>query len=175
MAEHVDDKRLGATGPCPMDVPSTNLDKADHEPFSLAFASPAYALSAYDGTTLVLRNVQVRCSLDRLIAEWPPDGSYDFVCRPYSIKQRRPARYVFINFTRLSAAREFKERWSGRSLPDIAPALPLDISVARIQGLRANLRLHSGSLHLPDAYLPKVFYFAQLLDVKPILASFANA
>jgi len=140
-----------------------------------SFVSPVDALAGYDGTTLVLRNVDVRCSLDRLMAEWPPDGSYDFICRPYSVKQRRPTRYAFVNFPRLSDAREFMERCNGQLLPDIAMALPLDIHMARVQGLQANLRLHSGSLHLPDAYLPKVFCCAQPLDVKAILARIANA
>lgn len=92
-------------------------------------------------TTVIIRNIPTRCTQDILLTYWPPDGSYDFLFFPYSVKQRRPSKYVFINFTSQEAKVAFYSRWNRQFLSEKTEK-PLDIGVARIQGLEANIRYH---------------------------------
>lgn len=123
-------------------------------------------------TTLVVRNIPARCSHERLLQQWPNNGSYDFLFVPYSVKQRRASRYMFINFTSHKEMVSFMMKWHGAWLPDasLGPKLaePLEMRPAKMQGLRANVRHHRSTAS--NRHRPAVFQdghradFCQMLD-----------
>eukprot|EP00418_Pyrodinium_bahamense_P012640 CAMPEP_0179110982 /NCGR_PEP_ID=MMETSP0796-20121207/51819_1 /TAXON_ID=73915 /ORGANISM="Pyrodinium bahamense, Strain pbaha01" /LENGTH=582 /DNA_ID=CAMNT_0020809127 /DNA_START=30 /DNA_END=1776 /DNA_ORIENTATION=- len=55
-------------------------------------------------TTLTIRNVPGRYTQDRLIEEWGPEYSYDFLYLPHSLRDQRSKGYAFVNFTTHEAA-----------------------------------------------------------------------
>jgi len=111
-------------------------------------------------TTLVVRNVPARYTKEKLMQEWPADGTYDFLYLPFSLKQKRTAGFAFVNFTTHEAAVDFYSVWHGKSLRDQGTAKRLSISVAEVQGLDENLRhvaaSNIGRIKNPR-YLPSVF------------------
>ncbi len=48
--------------------------------------------------TVLTQDVPMRRTRDDVIRAFKPDGSYNLVSYPYSIKQRRSCGYCFINF-----------------------------------------------------------------------------
>jgi len=91
--------------------------------------------------TLMIRNIPIWYSQEMLLQEWPHTGSYDFLYVPYSIRSRQHNGFAFINFTSQAAATNFYNRWHKSCLvgqPSNARK-PLNITVAAIQGLIANL------------------------------------
>lgn len=119
-------------------------------------------------TTLVVHNVPDRYTQERLLMEWKPDGSYDFLYLPYRFKQRRASRYAFINFTTEEYARQFRKDWDGQRLPGSKHSL--SIRVARLQGLAANIELHCGEKD--ERSRPVVFRNQQRIGFEELLASF---
>ncbi len=63
--------------------------------------------------TVLTQDVPMRRTRDDVIRVFKPDGSYNFVSYPYSIKQRRSCGYCFINFIAL----DFGWRRRSRSSP----------------------------------------------------------
>jgi len=123
-------------------------------------------------TTLVVRNIPARCTHERLLQQWPNNGSYNFLFVPYSVKQRRASRYMFINFTSHENMVAFMIQWHGAWLPDVGfgPKLaePLEMRPAKMQGLRANVWHHKSTATC--RHRPAVFQnghrvdFCQLLE-----------
>jgi hypothetical protein len=93
-----------------------------------------------DVRTLIVRNIPARCSQDQLLDFWPPHGSYNLLHLPYSYTLRRNVGYAFVNFISKEALFEFREEWRGKMLMPSAGAKRLDIGIAEVQGLVANLR-----------------------------------
>eukprot|EP00429_Kryptoperidinium_foliaceum_P100883 CAMPEP_0176243908 /NCGR_PEP_ID=MMETSP0121_2-20121125/31162_1 /TAXON_ID=160619 /ORGANISM="Kryptoperidinium foliaceum, Strain CCMP 1326" /LENGTH=248 /DNA_ID=CAMNT_0017583507 /DNA_START=37 /DNA_END=783 /DNA_ORIENTATION=- len=91
-------------------------------------------------TSLMVRNIPAHYTQDRLVQEWPVDGTYDFLYLPRD--QRRVANmgYAFVNFRSKALALEFRATWQGRCLPGAPSQARLSIIAAEIQGLEANLR-----------------------------------
>ncbi len=147
-------------------------------------------------TTVIVQNIPSRCSHDTIFRLFTPDGSYDMLCLPYSIKQRRPCGYCFVNFLTPRFAQQFCEYWHGRSVPFKKDAV-LSALPARVQGYEVNLENwkqqgvegitndeHLPSLllcgtqaaafaaALPDAVLPAASPgWPQRLDFRMVLAS----
>jgi len=177
-----------SNGPCPADVPSTTLiphvsdadanlalssgepqikkgaEEDDQSEVSTTSYGTQKLSNAYDGTTLVLRNVCNRCSIERLLQLWPPYGTYNYMFRPYRANQRRPTKYVFINFLCEMAAVMFREQWHNRLVPEVAPRVALFVGTAHIQGLQANIQLHRGSLSFPKARVQRAFENLRVFD-----------
>lgn len=94
-------------------------------------------------TTLVVKGLPVRTTQETLLHQWQPDGSYNFLFQPYSVKQRRHTRYAFVNFVSAAAAQSFYDTWHGQLFPGSSPGSQrLQISEARVQGLCPNLWHH---------------------------------
>mmetsp|Transcript_77825 Transcript_77825/g.241757 ORF Transcript_77825/g.241757 Transcript_77825/m.241757 type:complete len:421 (+) Transcript_77825:3-1265(+) len=119
--------------------------------------------------TLVLRRIPARFSQERLLQELPPDGLYNFLCMPYSLKQRRPASYAFVNCISQAAAELFVRQWRGRCLHADRGQCVADIRLARVQGFRANVLQHRHLAKLKEACHPAVFSGAVRLDFTELL------
>jgi len=134
---------------------------------------PFFSPHCENMTTLVLRRLPARCSQNRLLKFFPPDGSYDFLFAPYSAEQRRPCRYCFINFTSPSAARVFVNRWHGKYLVQPCKGEPLDAQLAEVQGLRANVEKHRHLASAEKEHHPAVFRGKRRIRFQELVASFA--
>ena len=66
-------------------------------------ASPweAWPLGA---TTVAVQNVPARTTQEEILRTFEPDGNYNMLFLPYSIKQRRTCGYCFLNFLTPEAA-----------------------------------------------------------------------
>lgn len=113
-------------------------------------------------TTIVVRNIPSRFNQDRLMELWRPDGSYDFLFLPYSVKQRRTSRYVFINFTSHEACKSFVKEWDGKVIKE--DSKPLDIGIAKMQGFIGNMKHHRGMANPKISCRPAVFQDGQRVD-----------
>jgi hypothetical protein len=91
-------------------------------------------------TTLNIRNIPSSLSQVAIMKIWPSAGSYDLLYLPYNHRQRRSIGYAFINFLTHEALLEFRAKWHGQVLlPEEADCQPLEVGLASVQGLRANL------------------------------------
>jgi len=92
-------------------------------------------------TTMMVRNIPDRFSVERAMLLWPPtEWHYNFIFVPYRPKQRRSSRYAFLNFETSEHAVNFRNRWHGTILPTSASTL--FVAIANVQGLEANLEMH---------------------------------
>jgi len=96
-------------------------------------------------TTIVVRNVPARFSRDQLLQFWPPDGTYDLIYLPYSMRQQRRSGLVFINMISHEEALGFTAKWHGRKISNVVGAKPLHVGVADVQGFIGNLKHFKGS------------------------------
>lgn len=120
-------------------------------------------------TTLTIRNVPARYTMDELIAEWGPGCSYDFVHLPLVPAEQRSKGYAFVNFTSPEAALAFQARWHGQRLAQRTRTRTLDVVAAPVQGYWANLQLIRRSLandSQSDANLPATFRGGVRLDTR---------
>jgi len=111
-------------------------------------------------TTLVVRNIPARYTKEKLLLEWPPDGSYDFLYLPFNFRLGRTAGHAILNFTCNEAALSFYYRWHRQRLSPTISEPKFKIVKAEVQGLEENLR------HLVNSkidritnpkYVPSVF------------------
>lgn len=139
---------------------------------SVSGQSPAEVfLSKSPGnTTLMIRNVPIMYTQEMLAAEWPNNGTYDFLYLPYSFSQQRNSTYAFINFTSQGAAEAFKEKWHKQRLSVYKARKPLTISYAEVQGLFENLKLLSGVWRKKlKRYRPMVFLQGMILPLGEVM------
>lgn len=112
-------------------------------------------------TTVLIQNIPSRCTRAELLAAFPPDGSYNFLYLPYSVKQRRTAGFVILNFVSPVAALNFKQVTQGRPLPKSQrPCKPLVVLPSMVQGFLANVGLAADKFDKEqnsDAYAPMAF------------------
>lgn len=126
-------------------------------------------------TTLLVRRLPVRVTQEALLEKWPHPGSYNFLFLPYSAKQRRASRYVFVNFVSSAAAKAFYERWHGQLLPGFQEdILPLDVSEAKLQGLAPNLWHHRSVGSDQRRHQPAVFVDGRREHLTNLLARMAQ-
>lgn len=91
-------------------------------------------------TTLMVRNIPGRYTLDMLLKEWPnTDGAYDFLYLPMSIERKRNVSFCFLNFVTFNDAVNFAAKWQRRRLEHFRTRRPLDISAADLQGREENI------------------------------------
>jgi len=90
-------------------------------------------------TTLMIRNIPIKCAQEALLQEWPNNGTYDFFYLPCSGTLTSNKSYAFINFTSHKAACEFESRWDKNRLRNCRGRKSLNIGWASLQGLEANL------------------------------------
>lgn len=93
-------------------------------------------------TTVLIQNIPPRCTVAEFLAGFPPDGSYNFLYMPYSVRQRRTSGFVILNFVSPDAAAAFRENAHGSPLPLIQrPCKNLNVYASRTQGLTGNIAL----------------------------------
>mmetsp|Transcript_124536 Transcript_124536/g.360075 ORF Transcript_124536/g.360075 Transcript_124536/m.360075 type:complete len:306 (-) Transcript_124536:613-1530(-) len=92
-------------------------------------------------TTLVVRNIP-RCfpNEEALQEEWPLNLGYDFLYLPRCRDGKGNLTYAFINFISEAHAQAFRAHWHGRRLARFTDGKSLNVSVATVQGLEANVR-----------------------------------
>lgn len=91
-------------------------------------------------TTLMIRNIPADCTIDTLLQAWPMDGSYDFLYLPMSSHGKTNLRYAFINLVTEAHASAFFSQWQSNRLPQLDRGRRLNITVANVQGLEANVQ-----------------------------------
>lgn len=111
-------------------------------------------------TTLVVRNIPARYTKEKLLLEWPPDGSFDLIHIPYNIDEQRSVGYAFINCVSHEAALAFQTRIHGTYLRQ-GYGKHLDVIAAEVQGLQATLELFGSTRKLQkglfEELLPALF------------------
>lgn len=101
--------------------------------FSASSAGP------HSATTLVVRNIPAQYTTDMLLEEWECDGSFNYVYMPRNCVVKRNLSYAFINFISEELAATFRERWHRSRLARHHAQKALNIGLATVQGLDANL------------------------------------
>jgi len=113
--------------------------------------------------TLLVRNVPLTCTQGDILAEWPPNGAYDYLRVPYNVSKKIPLGHAFINFVTYEGAVAFYEKWHGGFLSQHDSKHPLDVVAAHIQGTGPNLtRIKKAEVHK----LAEVGFLPVLLDGK---------
>jgi mitochondrial fission protein ELM1 len=90
-------------------------------------------------TTLVVRNIPPRFTLEHLLCQWPRE--IDFLYLPNSFESTRNLSFAFVNFTSAAAAEAFREQWHKKRLPGPRSRKALDIGAAEVLQLTASKRL----------------------------------
>jgi len=104
-------------------------------------------------TTLMIRNVPILYTAERLILEWFPSLNYDFLYVPFSRSKKCNLSYAFINFRSEESSLMFKRMWHTQRLATFRAAKALNISYAKHQGLKSNLlRLKATGLKDVDVH-----------------------
>lgn len=116
-------------------------------------------------TTLVVRNIPPRFTLEHLLCQWPVE--IDFLYLPNSFESAGNLSFAFVNFTSAAAAEAFREQWHKKRLPGPRSRKALDIGAAEVQGLTQNLarfgRGKCGRIKNPS-FLPAVRCNGRLVD-----------
>lgn len=90
-------------------------------------------------TTLLVRNIPPRFDQERLLQQWPADGTFDLLYLPYHPTSKKwPRGYAFINFVTPKLAVAFQQRWHGHYL---SRDKRLVIVPAPLQGVDDNLEV----------------------------------
>jgi len=89
-------------------------------------------------TTVVVKNLSGRYTMEDLLQLWPVDLTFDFMHVPYHLLHRRPLGFVFINFLSHELALAFQQKWHGKQC---LGAKPLEVCAAEVQGWQGNMRL----------------------------------
>lgn len=93
-------------------------------------------------TTLMIRNLPTSMMQQTLLSELDSAGfQYDFVHMPRSFNTLEGKGYAFVNFLKSDMAASFMSSWQGKTCyAHSANGQPLNISVASVQGLHANVQ-----------------------------------
>mmetsp|Transcript_70559 Transcript_70559/g.187593 ORF Transcript_70559/g.187593 Transcript_70559/m.187593 type:complete len:294 (-) Transcript_70559:81-962(-) len=90
-------------------------------------------------TSLAIRNIPAQVKQDSLLRLWLADGpSLNYLHLTIAIEAHRSALAI-VNFQRHEDAVRFNETWHGKMLPSHVGKKSLNVAVAHLQGLRANL------------------------------------
>jgi hypothetical protein len=96
-------------------------------------------------TTVMLRNLPIKCQLDELVHALDSSGfkgTYDFCYMPCGFKSTAGKGYAFVNFQAPSATWCFKNTWHGsQQFPNHPDSRPLQVTAAHIQGYKANMAI----------------------------------
>jgi len=91
-------------------------------------------------TTLMVRNIPTEYTEEMLMEEWTLDMGYDFLYLPRNNKGKANLGYAFVNFVSEAHAEAFRVRFQKNRLAHFEAAKRLNISLAEVQGLDANVR-----------------------------------
>jgi hypothetical protein len=108
--------------------------------------------------TLMVRNVPVMYTQAMLMLEWDGGEEFNFLYLPRNSAGKRNLSYAFINFESEASADKFRARWDKKRLEHHFAKKPLNISLAEVQGLAANLSaLETKYLRQGERTSPAVF------------------
>mmetsp|Transcript_142771 Transcript_142771/g.397693 ORF Transcript_142771/g.397693 Transcript_142771/m.397693 type:complete len:301 (+) Transcript_142771:89-991(+) len=150
---------------------------SDAEPRFPATRTPAVPLRPLrplpgGTTTLVVRNIPAHYNPERLLREWPPDGTYNFLYLPYDSTERRPKGYASLNFVMPAYALAFQRQWHGNHLSHTSRSKHLDIVAAATQGIEGNLKqLESKDITkvVKRGHLPVLFEGNRQMEAEEVL------
>eukprot|EP00397_Hematodinium_sp_SG-2012_P037647 GEMP01040828.1.p1 GENE.GEMP01040828.1~~GEMP01040828.1.p1 ORF type:complete len:264 (+),score=47.97 GEMP01040828.1:90-881(+) len=94
-------------------------------------------------TTMMIRNFPRRRPMKYLVAELDSRGfadTYDFIHLPFCFNKKENFGYAFINFRDPAVACALRNQWHNQYIFCKHTSLPVNISVAQIQGKGANLK-----------------------------------
>lgn len=104
----------------------------------------AESLGAQGVSTVMLRNVPASATQAALLEELDLcgfSGLFDFCYLPREFETRENKGYAFINFASRAALERFTVEWNGsRRFGASRSERPLNVSLAAVQGLKANVR-----------------------------------
>jgi len=118
-------------------------------------------------STLMLRNIPKYMTSQRLEQEVVRSGfvdNYDFIYAPRNLNTNSSMGYAFINFLSGSVLQDFAHAWHGsRHLCQAGSDMPIDVSVAELQGLAANAKRWSSGrmMRLQNPALRPIIRYAQ--------------
>jgi hypothetical protein len=108
-------------------------------------------------TTAMIRNIPNRYTRSMLIERLNEDffSQYDFLYLPMDFKNKSNLGYAFINFRKPAECQRLKQKYDGVETKDCFPLCkstkpPCEVSVARIQGQKANVKNLQNSPALSD-------------------------
>lgn len=93
-------------------------------------------------TTMMIRNYPRRCTQAKLLQRLDKTGfanTYDFVYLPFCLEKKTNLGYGFVNFCTSTTALEFFFRWHKRWLDNKNKGRSMNVSVAFLQGFKANV------------------------------------
>eukprot|EP00418_Pyrodinium_bahamense_P091237 CAMPEP_0179037892 /NCGR_PEP_ID=MMETSP0796-20121207/14357_1 /TAXON_ID=73915 /ORGANISM="Pyrodinium bahamense, Strain pbaha01" /LENGTH=273 /DNA_ID=CAMNT_0020734203 /DNA_START=41 /DNA_END=862 /DNA_ORIENTATION=- len=122
-------------------------------------------------TTLLVRNIPARLNKERILVEWPVDGTFNYLYLHYH--PGWPRGEASINFLTPELALAFQLKWHGQCLSTPGRAKPLVVAAAPVQGVRDNLKalLHKGSAKGGrEDHLPALFYGTWRVNAEAVLS-----
>mmetsp|Transcript_129007 Transcript_129007/g.359192 ORF Transcript_129007/g.359192 Transcript_129007/m.359192 type:complete len:343 (+) Transcript_129007:62-1090(+) len=117
--------------------------------------------------TLLVRNIPAKFTQERLLEEWPSDGTIDFLYRPCR-EDTGVLGHAFLNFTSNAAAAAFQRKWHGQFFRNHGKGKALDIVGSITQGYTKNLKEALRKINMlieGDHQLPALFRDSERLDV----------
>lgn len=124
---------------------ASGWEQEEEEGAFVRYMNTSFPLQHTSGekTTLLVRNVPVKYTLDLLLRDLRNESGIDMVYLPYNSVFHHNRSYAFLNFSSEVAASEFIGRRHKRRFPRFFSKKSLSISDAVVQGLHANLFLQS--------------------------------
>jgi len=148
--------------------PAVSAGEEDHAGVPMTPLAPGQ-------TTVVVKNLPGRYTLEDVLRLWPVDHTFDFMHAPYHRLHRRPMGFVFINFLTHELALAFQRRWHGTMIP---PGGPLEVYASDVQGRRRSLQMLKTSrigVLESEGFLPCVLEGTARLNAKAIMLEKARA
>lgn len=96
-------------------------------------------------TTAMVYDIPLQYTQEMLYQTWVGSGNFDFLYLPRSSGSIRNQGFAFINFSTEAELITFRERWEGVCLDVAKPGKCLKFRIALVQGLHANIELHTSS------------------------------
>jgi hypothetical protein len=132
LAVHPDTPPSTAATPAPTEAP---------EP-------PAETSEVSETTTVMLRNIPNKYTQKMLMEVFDGrgfEGRYDFFYLPMDFRHNCNLGFAFANFDSEATLREFTEKFEGFKLPGFNSTKVCQVSLARVQGLHANIQHYQNS------------------------------
>lgn len=122
-------------------------------------------------TTLVVRNIPACFGQERLLQEWPADGSFNFLFLPCNAMESRSKGHAAINFLTYELALAFQRKWHGNYLLETGHTQHLDVAASVVQGARDNLEAFLRKDVKMDecGNVPALFYGTRRVDTEEVL------
>jgi RNA recognition motif 2 len=127
----------------------------------------------HQATSVMLRHIPNKYGPELLkndILEAGFSNKMDFFYMPVDMESKCNLGYCFLNFKTPQMLDEFRDQFDGQKLPHFVTHKVCQVSVARVQGLKANLEHLSKSAavrSLPEEYKPTIFDGASQIPYPP--------